>query len=321
MKLSDRTLEGLAEMVTGDNGLFPYRSGSRIVQFFHRAGFPFTEPMHTRKWWAKERLVELDLGASYTPDLPSDDLLRVISEVFDIMDFEKDKKDITQALGALNTLLKREGLASYLDDAGRCHLRNTGTGANSSILPQKGRPLSTDEIEQRQKLSGFLDSASEDEFTERLLVPFFQRLGFYRVSAAGHKEKTLEFGKDLWMKYQLPTGHWIYFGAQIKRDKLDSAGASGGKNVATILNQAEMAIGHAIFDPDANQKVLLDHLFIISAGEITRAAKTWLGERLDASQRRHIIFMDRDEFLDHSARIMIDLKIDAPQVKESDIPF
>jgi hypothetical protein len=54
----------------------------------------------------------------------------------------------------------------------------------------------------RQKLTDFLDSASEDEFTERLLVPLFQRLGFYRVSAAGHKEKTLEFGKDLWMKAQ-----------------------------------------------------------------------------------------------------------------------
>jgi hypothetical protein len=227
MKLSDRTLEGLAEMVAGDNELFPYRSGSRIIQFFHRCGFKCVEPMHTRKWWAKERLVALDLGASYAPDLPSDDLMRVISELFDVLDFEREKKDITQAFAAFNTLLKREGLIGYLDDAGRCHLRNTGTGVNSSSLPQKGRPLSSDEILRRQKLSEFLDSASEDEFTERLLVPFFQRLGFHRVSAAGHKEKTLEFGKDLWMKYQLPTGHWIYFGAQIKREKFDSAGASG----------------------------------------------------------------------------------------------
>ena len=60
------------------------------------------------------------------------------------------------------------------------------------------------------------------KFTEKLLVTFFQRLGFHRVSAAGHNEKMLEFGKDLWMKYQLPTGHWIYFYAQIKRDKIDA---------------------------------------------------------------------------------------------------
>jgi hypothetical protein len=113
----------------------------------------------------------------------------------------------------------------------------------------------------------------EDEFTERLLVPFFQRMGFHRVSAGGHREKTLEFGKDLWMKYQLPTGHWIYFCAQIKRDKIDSSGTGGPNNVATVLTQVKMAIDHPIFDPDANRKVLLDHVFLISAGEITRAAK------------------------------------------------
>jgi hypothetical protein len=46
-------------------------------------------------------------------------------------------------------------------------------------------------------------------------------------------------------------------------------------------------------------------------------------EKLDQSQRRQIIFMDRDEFLDHSARILIDLNLD--QSSELDgsenIPF
>jgi hypothetical protein len=43
----------------------------------------------------------------------------------------------------------------------------------------------------------------------------------------------------------------------------------------------------------------------------------------DASQRRHIIFMDRDEFLDQSARILLDLRIDEPAVSisDEDIPF
>jgi hypothetical protein len=131
-------------------------------------------------------------------------------------------------------------------------------------------------------------------------VPLFQRLGFHRVSPTGHAEKALEFGKDLWMKYQLPTSHWIYFCAQIKKDKIDSSAAGGNNNVATILNQARMAIDHPIFDPEANREVLLDHVFLISAGEITKAARTWLVEQLDAGQRRHIIFMDRDEFLDQS---------------------
>ncbi len=187
------------------------------------------------------------------------------------------------------------------------------------------RPLSQEEITQRQSLTKFLDSASEDEFTERLLVPLFQRMGFHRVSPAGHKEKSLEFGKDLWMKYQLPTGHWIYFCAQVKRDKVDSSGASNN-NVATILNQSQMAIDHPIFDPETNKNVLLDHLYLISAGEITRAARAWLVTRLNAGQRRHIIFMDREEFLDHCSRILLDLRLadeKAPleSIFSDDIPF
>jgi hypothetical protein len=214
-------------------------------------------------------------------------------------------------------------LAGYFDVSGHCYLRNTGTGVDASALPQQPRPLSREEIQQRQKLSEFLDSASEDEFTEKLLVPFFQRLGFHRVSAAGHKEKVQEFGKDLWMKYQIPTGHWLYFCAQVKREKIDSSSSSGNNNIATVLTQAKMAMDHPIFDPDANRNVLLDHIFIISAGEITRNAKAWLVGQLDAGQRRHIIFMDRDEFLNHSARILHDLQIKEPEIgiSDNDIPF
>jgi hypothetical protein len=93
----------------------------------------------------------------------------------------------------------------------------------------------------------------------------------------------------------------------VKRDKIEAQSNSRGQNVATVLNQAKMALDRPILDPDTNRKVLPDHFFIISAGEITKAAKDWLAQYLDTGQRRQIIFMDRDEFLDHSARILIDL--------------
>jgi hypothetical protein len=80
-----------------------------------------------------------------------------------------------------------------------------GQGADSTSISPPTRPLSKEEAEQRERLRVFLDSASEDEFTEPVLLTLFQRLGFYRVSAAGHTEKMREFGKDLWMKFQLPT--------------------------------------------------------------------------------------------------------------------
>jgi hypothetical protein len=323
MKLNPRVLDALAEMVIGDHALFPYRSSSYITEYFERCGLPFVHDGSTRKWWAKEKLEELNLGPSSNPDLPSDDLLSVIAELFDPLDFEKKEKLIQPALEALNGILKRHSLVAYLDATGRCYVRNTGSGATSSTSSQQPRPLSQEEIAQRQKLSVFLDTASEDQLTEQMLVPFFLRLRFHRVSVAGHKEKILEFGKDLWMKYQLPTGHWLYFCAQVKREKIDSSGSGGDRNVATILNQARMAIDNPIFDSDTNRKVLLDHIFIISAGEITKAARAWLVERLDAGQRRHIIFMERSEFLDHAARILLDLKLidGSTPITDDDIPF
>ncbi len=126
------------------------------------------------------------------------------------------------------------------------------------------------------------------------------------------------------MKYQLPTGHWIYFCDQVKKSRIDSNNASAQKNVANILTQARMAVDHSIHDPEINRMVLLDHLYLISAGDITKAARSWMAQQLDASQRRHIIFVDREEFLDQSARILLDLRFEEPEtteITEDDIPF
>ena len=82
----------------------------------------------------------------------------------------------------------------------------------------------------REFLATFLDKASEDELIEDVLLPLFRQLGFHRVTAAGHKDKALEYGKDTWMRYTLPTRMYLYFGLQAKRDKLDAAGMSKSGN-------------------------------------------------------------------------------------------
>ena len=323
-------------MVVGDAKYFPYRSSFYITQFFSECGLSFVHDGTTRPIWTRERLAGLNLGNGQSAELPSDELCRVISKLFDADHFERHNAklqsrgdtdpdhiaDHEQALAAFNKLVQRQGLIAYLDDSGRCYLRSNGTGVSTATFSQLSRPLSQQEIEQRQKLAAFLAGASEDDFIEGVLVPLFQRLGFRRVSPTGHKDKSLEFGKDLWMKFQLPTSHWLYFCAQVKKDKIDSNNASGGKNVASVLNQARMAIDHPIFDPEANRNFLLDHLFLISAGEITKAARSWLVGQLDAGQRRHIIFMDREELLDQSARILLDLRIDEPvDISDGEFPF
>ena len=157
-------------MVVGDNSLFPYRSSSRISQDFARCITLFHDGS-TRKWWAKERL-GLNMGVCHTQDLPSNDLLQVISELFDTEDFDGADKKVEPALAGLKQAFSRHGLVAYLDEAGRRYVRDTKTGVNSSTLPPQSRPLSPEEIAQRQKLVEFLNSASEDEFYRAIVGAF-----------------------------------------------------------------------------------------------------------------------------------------------------
>ncbi|WP_021593133.1 hypothetical protein [Actinomadura welshii] len=101
------------------------------------------------------------------------------------------------------------------------------------------------------------------------------------------------------MRYTLPTQHVLYFGIQAKKGKIDAAGQTktGRGNVAEIHNQALMMLAHEIFDPETNRRVLVDHAFIVAGGTITKAARNWLGNALDASKRSQIMFMDRDDIL------------------------
>src|ERR1700678_3994541 len=87
--------------------------------------------------------------------------------------------------------------------------------------------------------------------------------------------------------------NFLYFGIQAKKGELDSSGVTKGTNanIAEIYNQALMMLAHEIFDPETNRKVLVDHAFIVAGGEITKAARNWLAENLDASKRSQILFM------------------------------
>jgi hypothetical protein len=189
-----------------------------------------------------------------------------------------------------------------------------------------GRPLSSAEMKRKELLTQYLDKVSEDELIESILMPLFRHLGFQRVTVTGHKDKLLEFGKDVWMKFVLPTQHLLYFGIQVKKGKIDSAGITkaGNNSVAEVYNQSLMLLGLAIFDPDIGKNVLVDHVIILAGGEITKAARLWLGSQLDAVQRRQIIFMDREDILNLYIVNNIPLPSGAlppAEPEEDDLPF
>jgi hypothetical protein len=64
-----------------------------------------------------------------------------------------------------------------------------------------------------------------------------------------------------------------------------------------LHNQALMMLAHEIFDPETNKRVLVDHAFIVAGGEITKAARNWIGNALDDAKRSQIMFIDRHDIL------------------------
>jgi hypothetical protein len=232
------------------------------------------------------------------PSVPPEAFTRIIRSTLDKGDAQEGDADRSKALAALNIVLAREGWEAFYDDHQIGQLRHIATNTVAQMA-NPHRPLTPTEVERRAQLTTYLNKCSEDELIEEVLLPLFRQLGFHRITAAGHKDKALEYGKDVWMKYTLPTLHVLYFGIQAKKGKLDSAGVSkpGSANVAEILNQAQMMLGHEVFDPELNRHVLVDHAFIVVGGEITKQARNWLGNQLDTIKRSQIMFMDRDDIL------------------------
>ena len=249
MKFRRRTLDELAEMICGnanpDSSLFPYRNSSYLSRFFEDADTEYRHNGSTRGWWVANTLEEILKQPSKDANTLPDAFVRVIATLMDQGDALNEGSNRPGAMRRLNAALMREGFGAFYGDDRRCYLRNTATRTVLGAAANPHRPLSPDEITRRDQLAAYLDGASEDNLIEEILVPLFRQLGF--TNHGGRPQgKALEYGKDVWMRYVLPTQHILYFGLQAKKGKLDAAGAprSGGSNIAEILNQISMMIGH-----------------------------------------------------------------------------
>jgi hypothetical protein len=325
MQFKSRNLRAIAEMVIGDADHFRYRSSRYITEFFEDCGLDFVHDGSTRWAWTSERLAELLAEPQPVAHALPDRFVTVLRTLMDRAEAEEGDEDRSQALAALNVPLMREGYEAYYADDRVLHVRHIASNT-ISVHTNPHRPLTTAEAKRRDQLAAYLDKCTEDDLINEVLVPMFRQLGFHRITAAGHKDKALEYGKDVWMRYTLPTQHFLYFGIQAKKGKLDAAGATkeGNRNIAEIYQQALMMLGHEIFDPETSKKTLVDHAFIVSGSEITKQARNWLGGKLDASKRSQIMFMDREDILNIFIVSQIPLPAAAlPAAKElsDEIPF
>ncbi|QYE34782.1 hypothetical protein KZX46_18890 [Polymorphobacter sp. PAMC 29334] len=333
MQFKSRNLRLIAEMVVGNENhkWFHYRTSQYITRFFEECELEYFHDGSSRVPWTEAVLAELlndSLpGANQLPER----FALVLRTLMDKREAQTGDDGRILALAALNVPLNREGFEGYYGEDSIFYVRHTET-KTVSVTVNLYRPLTPAEVEKRELLIVYLDKCSEDELIEEVLLPTFRYLGYQRITSVGHKDKALEYGKDLWMRYKMPTEHVIYFGIQAKKGKLDAAGASKGTNanMAEIYNQVLMMLGHEVFDSDTNKKALVDHAFIVAGGEITKAARNWLGGVLDKSQRSQIMFMDRDHILNLyiAYRLEVPKKAKLPKTNypwslddDADVPF
>lgn len=296
MQWKPRNVRELGRMVVGDAEHFQYRSSKYITEFFEDCDLEYMHQGETRPAWAADRIKEILAMPHASATVMPDAFVRIIRRLLDRAEVTNDDTERSLALAALNVVLAREGWAAFYDEHGIGQIKHIATNTVTQMA-NPHRPLTPSEIERRDQLTAYLNRCSEDDLIGEVLLPLFRQLGFHGITAAGHKDKALEYGKDVWMKYTLPTLHVLYFGIQAKKGKLDASGVSTS-NVAEIHNQVTMMLGHEIFDPETSRRVLVDHAFIVAGGEITKQARNWIGNKLDASKRSQVMFMDRDDILD-----------------------
>lgn len=263
MKFKRRNSLSLGDLVCGNLGAdnpgpgdepryFPYPSSSIITEFFADLGTDWVHDGTTRNWWIADRIDAMLAEPHDGPTHPPEIFCRLIDQLMDPRDALSAGGDRPMALAQLNDVLSREGFEAFYGEDRHCYLRHVGSDTVTVLQVNPHRPLTAAETQRRADLSAYLDICSEDELIEEVLLPLFRQLGFHRITAAGHKDKALEYGKDIWMRHTLPTQHQLYFGIQVKKGELDSSGVTktGNANIAEIHNQVLMMLAHEIFDPN-----------------------------------------------------------------------
>jgi hypothetical protein len=220
MEFKTRTLTDIADMICGnfetEKSFFKYRSSSYLTEFFEDCDTDYRHDGSTRKYWVAETLKTILAEPQASPTTPPETFTRVIRSLMDRGDALHDDPERTGALAILNAALNREGYEAFYAPDKQYYLRHIATNTVAAAAPNPHRPFSAAELTRRNQLIAYLDIASEDELIEEVLLPLFRQLGFHRVTVAGHKDKALEYGKDIWMKFVLPTQHVLYFGIQAK---------------------------------------------------------------------------------------------------------
>jgi len=109
------------------------------------------------------------------------------------------------------------------------------------------------------------DYESEDDFTERLVVPLLTRLGYSTVANYhGHTE----YGKDLVVAWIDRFGHTRYDGIQVKY-----VASIGQMKSHELTRQCDEAFEHTFLHPPTGQEHRISTFFVINGGTFAANAR------------------------------------------------
>lgn len=134
------------------------------------------------------------------------------------------------------------------------------------------------------------DCEKESEFTIKILLPLFRKLGFVNVKY-NHGNK--EFGKDVTFARRTEFDEYEYYGVQVKYGDV-SGGASGDIN--ELITQAKDAFSMPFYDVYSRNKVRVSKVIIAISGKFTSNAVEKIIEGIqEYPLKNNLIFLDGEK--------------------------
>ena len=213
----------------------------------------------------KDNELKLDLQQEY-PSI--DNILKYTKTIF--IDFENLKEELKDTIKKINFLKL-----------------------------QKGDNIEKVERLQKEEIFSFFEIASEEDFTQFFFAPLIKAMGFENVKIKGHKIRTLEYGQDVkFMRFRLPTGHFLIFVAQVKKGDIKSSSKEPNKEIERILTEIRPAFKKKVFDDEISKHFKPNHVFLVASGIINEFAKNYLYEQLEDEYKGQLLLLERDKLYD-----------------------
>lgn len=142
--LKGNIINQLSRLICGDDfDYFPYRSSSKLTDFFQELGFDYTHDGTTRRYWVNSVLNELNNEASHNSEYPSPEIIAVIEHILDpvhFFDFEEPAKSQNLGIEHVNRLLSSQSLFIEKEENGEV-----------KVYSKKGEFVSTSVNSKEQK--------------------------------------------------------------------------------------------------------------------------------------------------------------------------